>query len=91
MIKNIKNMNISKPMEYLVDFAICKIFIRLPGSSAIIPVVVSSEIPLPIPWLVILSPSHMRNIVLPSRVNMVVNKNILELLIKAERSKFEKP
>ena len=91
MIKNtnIKSTSIKNHKETAPFLDKSKTCIKLDGNSATIPTNINKEIPLPIPFCVILSPSHIRAIVPPTRVNTVVHKNNLDSLIKTDLSKFE--
>ena len=54
------------------------------GSWATMPAMMISETPLPMPRLVICSPSHIRNMVPPIRVTTVVMRNSMPGWITAE-------
>ena len=57
--------------------------IRAPGNLEMIPIIISIEIPLPIPFSVIFSPSHMQNMVPAESKTKELNINKVELTITA--------
>ena len=61
------------------------------GSWATMPAMMISEMPLPMPRLVICSPSHIRNMVPPTRLMTVVTRNIMPGSITAEPRPAPRP
>src|SRR3989338_2509329 len=76
--------------EYTPVLDKSKICATLDGRDETIPTKMMSEMPLPMPEVVILSPNHINITVPPTRLTQVVYKNMLESEMKAPPCALDK-